>query len=108
LPEVGPDDPGPFSFGREERVRRILSQAGYSRIGLEAVDLTLDLAIGRGLESAVAGALDIGPVSRALEGQPPEAMEKVRDAIRTALAACQSGDSVPLGASVWIASAFNH
>jgi ubiquinone/menaquinone biosynthesis C-methylase UbiE len=108
LPEVGPEDPGPFSFAREERVRRILSQAGYSRISLEAVDLTLDLAIGRGLESAVAGALDIGPVSRALEGQPPEALAKVRDAIRTALAACQSGDAVPLGASVWIASAFNH
>jgi SAM-dependent methyltransferase len=108
LPEVGPEDPGPFSFGREERVRRVLSQAGYARISLEAVDLTLDLAIGRGLESAVAGALDIGPVSRALEGQPPEALAKVRDAIRTALAARQSGDAVPLGASVWIASAFNH
>jgi hypothetical protein len=89
-------------------VRRVLSQAGYARISLEAVDLTLDLAIGRGLESAVAGALDIGPVSRALEGQPPEALAKVRDAIRTALAARQSGDAVPLGASVWIASAFNH
>jgi ubiquinone/menaquinone biosynthesis C-methylase UbiE len=105
LPEVGPEDPGPFSFAREERVRRILSQAGYTPIGLDAVDLTLDLAVGRGLESAVAGALDIGPVGRALEGHPPEAVAKVRDAIRSALASCQKGDSVPLGASVWIATA---
>jgi ubiquinone/menaquinone biosynthesis C-methylase UbiE len=107
LPEVGPEDPGPFSFGREERVRRILSQAGYSLIGMDAVDLTLDLAVNRGLESAVTGALDIGPVSRALEGQPPEALAKVRDSIRTALACCQTGKSVPLGASVWIATASN-
>jgi len=107
LPEVGPEDPGPFSFGREERVRRILNQAGYSLIDMEPVDLTLDLAVGQGLESAVTGALDIGPVSRALEGQPPEALEKVRDAIRTALAGCQKGQSVPLGASIWIATAGN-
>jgi ubiquinone/menaquinone biosynthesis C-methylase UbiE len=107
LPEVGPEDPGPFSFAREERVRHILSQAGYALIGMDAVDLTLDLAVGRGLESAVAGALVIGPVSRALEGQPAEDFAKVRDAIRTALASCQKGDSVPLGASVWIATALS-
>jgi ubiquinone/menaquinone biosynthesis C-methylase UbiE len=105
LPEVGPEDPGPFSFARAERVQRILSQAGYALIRLDAVDLTLDLAIGRGLESAVASALNTGPVSRALEGQPPEALLKVRDAIRTALTSCQKGNSVPLGASVWIATA---
>jgi len=107
LPEVGPEDPGPFSFGREERVRRILSQAGYALIDMDPVDLTLDLAVGRGLESAVTGALEVGPVSRALEDQPPEVMAKVRDAIRAALAGCQKGQSVPLGASVWIATARN-
>jgi len=29
LPEVKPDDPGPFSFASEERVRGILGDAGY-------------------------------------------------------------------------------
>src|SRR5262245_13234849 len=47
LPEVGPEDPGPFSFGREERVRRILNQAGYSLIDMEPVDLTLQSLIKR-------------------------------------------------------------
>jgi SAM-dependent methyltransferase len=105
LPEVGPEDPGPFAFAREERVRRILSEAGFSSIAMEAVDLSLDLAVGRGLDTAVRGTLDIGPVSRALEGQPPEVLAKVESSIRTALSPFQKGETVPLGASVWIATA---
>jgi ubiquinone/menaquinone biosynthesis C-methylase UbiE len=108
LPEVGPEDPGPFSFAREARVRRILSEAGFSSIALEGIDLALDLAVGRGLDAAVAGALEIGPVSRALEGQPPEVMARVQNSIRTALASYQKGETVPLPASVWIATALSH
>ncbi len=32
LPQLGPEDPGPFSFASEQRVRRILGEAGFSRI----------------------------------------------------------------------------
>jgi len=107
LPEVGPEDPGPFAFAREERVRRILSEAGFSSIAMEAVDLSLDLAAGQGLDTAVRGTLDTGPVSRALEGQPPEVVAKVESSIRTALAAFKKDETVPLGASVWIATALS-
>jgi ubiquinone/menaquinone biosynthesis C-methylase UbiE len=107
LPEVGPEDPEPFSFAREERVRRILMEAGFSSIAMEAVDVSLDLAAGRGLESAVKGALDIGPVGRAVEGQPPEVLEKVEGSIRAALSPLGRGETVPLGASVWIVTALS-
>ena len=105
LPEVGAEEPGPFSFAREDRVRRILSEAGLSSIELEPVDLTLDLAVGRGLDGAVDGAVLIGPVSRALDGQPPDVVAEVRRSIREALATVQEGDTVSLGAAVWIATA---
>lgn len=105
LPEVGPEDPGPFSFAREERVKRILREAGFSSIALDPIDLTLDLAAGLGLDGAVNGALALGPVSRALEDQSPELRAAVAGSIRTALASVQKGKTVPLGASVWIASA---
>ena len=39
---------------------------------MEPCPLLLDAAIGRGLDGAVQGALEIGPVSRALDGQPAE------------------------------------
>jgi len=65
LPDVGPDNPGPISVASEERVRRILSEAGFSSITMEACDVTLDVAFGRGLEAAVSSALEVGPVIRA-------------------------------------------
>jgi ubiquinone/menaquinone biosynthesis C-methylase UbiE len=105
LPELGPEDPGPFAFASEQRVRSILSEAGSSSIVMEACDVSLDVAFGRGLEAAVSSALEVGPVSRALETQPPEIMATVANAIRTAYAPLANGASIPLGASVWIVTA---
>jgi ubiquinone/menaquinone biosynthesis C-methylase UbiE len=107
LPEVGPEDPGPFAFAREERVRRILGEAGFSSIALEPIDLSIDLANGRGLDAAVESALEIGPASRALEGQPAELRDAAARSIRAALAPFQQGDSVPLAAAIWIVTATN-
>ena len=72
LPELGPEDPGPFSFATEARTKRVLDAAGFSAIAMEPIDLFLDIAVGRGLDGAVEGALEIGPASRALANQPPE------------------------------------
>jgi hypothetical protein len=81
-------------------VRTILSDAGFSAIEIKPYNLSLDIAVGRGLEGAVKGTLEIGPVSRTLEGQTPEVIAAVANAIRTVLAPLVKGDSVPLGASV--------
>jgi SAM-dependent methyltransferase len=89
LPEMKPDDPGPFSFADEERVRRILTESGFTDIGLERVDLALDIAIGRGLEAAIETVLAIGPTSRALENQPKDKVEAATQSIRTVLASHQ-------------------
>src|SRR5208283_3179713 len=95
LPELGPEDPGPFSFAGEERVRRVLSEAGFAAIVMHPGDLFLDVAVGRGLDAAVEGALEIGPASRALEDQPPDMRSAAASAIRAALAPFQQGASVP-------------
>jgi ubiquinone/menaquinone biosynthesis C-methylase UbiE len=107
LPELGPEDPGPFSFASEARVNRILSEAGFSAIAMEPVDLLLDIAVGRGLDAAVQGALEIGPASRALEDQPPDVRSAAIDSIRAALASHLRDESVPLGAAIWIVTATN-
>jgi SAM-dependent methyltransferase len=105
LPQQGPEDPGPFSFASEARVRRILGEAGFTGIAMEPHDLALDVANGRGLDAAVQGALEIGPASRALEGQPPELRAAATNSIREALAAFAKGETVPLPASIWIVTA---
>jgi ubiquinone/menaquinone biosynthesis C-methylase UbiE len=105
LPQQGPEDPGPFAFASEERVRRILAKAGFTGIAMEPYPLSLDAAIGHGLDGAVQGSLEIGPVSRALEGQPDEIRAAVAQSIREALAPFAKGDTVLLPASIWIVTA---
>lgn len=105
LPQQGPDDPGPFAFASEARVRRILGEAGFTGIQMEPCPLSLDAAIGRGLDGAVQGALEIGPVSRALEGQPEHLRVAAANSIREALTPFAKGDAVLLPASVWIVTA---
>ena len=107
LPDVGPDDPGPFSFADEARVRRILGQAGFDAIALTPVDLELDIAAGRGFEAALATSLEIGAASRALEGQPDDLRAAAAAEIRAALTPHRRGDSLPLGAAIWIVEAIN-
>jgi ubiquinone/menaquinone biosynthesis C-methylase UbiE len=105
LPQLGPEDPGPFSFASEARVRRILSEAGFSRIEMERCDLSFDVATGRGLDAALETALEIGPASRALEGQTPDIRAAAANSIREALAPFAKGQAVPLPASIWIVTA---
>jgi SAM-dependent methyltransferase len=105
LPQQGPEDPGPFAFASEERVHRILGGAGFTGIAMEACPLSMDIAIGRGLEAAVQGALEIGPVSRALEGQPAELRAAATNSLREALAPLAKGDTVALPGSIWIVTA---
>jgi SAM-dependent methyltransferase len=107
LPETNPDDPGPFAFADDARVRRVLTAAGFADIVVTPQDLDLDIAIGRGLDAAVAGALSIGPTSRILDGQPEAVRAAAAADIRKALAERAHGDSVPLGAAIWIVTAVN-
>jgi ubiquinone/menaquinone biosynthesis C-methylase UbiE len=107
LPELGPEDPGPFSFASEERVRRVLSSAGFAEIALTPRDLALDIAVGRGLEAAVEQAIAIGPASRALREQPPDIVEAATGAVRAALAPHIKDGRAPLAAAIWIVSARN-
>ena len=72
---------------------------------MEPCNLALDVAIGRGLDAAVQGVLEIGPASRALEGHPAEVRAAAVTSIREALAPFASGEAVPLPASVWIVTA---
>jgi len=105
LPPQGREDPGPFAFASEERVHRILGEAGYKAIGMEPIALSFDIAIGRGLDAAVQAALQIGPGSRALDGHPPETRAAAAASVKEMLTPYVRGQSVPLSGSIWIVTA---
>jgi SAM-dependent methyltransferase len=105
LPPQGPEDPGPFAFASEQRVHRILSEAGFFGIAMEPCSLSLDIATGKGLDAAVDATLEIGPAHRAMEGQPPEVRAAAKASIRDALAPFANGQTVALGGSIWVVTA---
>ena len=105
MPQVGPEDPGPFAFASEARVKRILDVAGFSQVAMEPVDLALDIAIGGGLDAAVKSSLEIGPAARALTDHPPQTVAAAAQAIREALAPLAEGQTVPIDAAIWIVTA---
>ena len=85
LPQLGPEDPGPFAFASEQRVTRILGEAGFSGIAMERCDL---VARCRDRPRARCGGRSRNgnrPGSRALEGQPADVKAAAAGSIREAL-----------------------
>jgi len=107
LPETGPEDPGPFAFADDTRIRRILREAGFADIEVSAEDFELDIAGGQGLDAAVDAATTFGPTGRLLRDQPEEVRQAAAADIRAALAERVVGGRAPLGAAVWMVRARN-
>jgi SAM-dependent methyltransferase len=105
LPGLPPNAPDQFAFASREWVEHVLSEAGFRRIRLEEFDADLDVSAGRGLVSAVQSALEIGPASRAVEGQPPELRDLAELSIRKALVRYAKGQTVIMPVSLWIVTA---
>jgi SAM-dependent methyltransferase len=105
LPQVGPEDPGPFAFADETRVKRILTGAGFSGVTLTPHTLAFEISVGKGLDAAVESAIDFGPTARAIEGQPADVVAAVRASIREALTPFTRDGGVHLPAAIWIVTA---
>jgi hypothetical protein len=102
-PQMGPEDPGPFSFADLGRVRRILANAGFDRIQARPVDVPMEM--GKTLDEAILHLQEIGPVSRMLTDAEPAVREKVVSAIREAVRPYGATLPVTLGGAIWIVTA---
>jgi hypothetical protein len=101
-----PDAPGPFSFADEERLRTILSGAGFGAIDVQRFDAALSL--GATPRSAAESVVQIGPASRFVREVGVEHLPIILDAVEHALARLAAPDGhVSLNGSAWIVSATN-
>lgn len=107
LPAPGPDGPGLFSFASEDRVRRLLTDAGFCNVVMTPHQVEFDLAGGQGLEAATRAVLDFGPTLSAIEGQPADKRAAVAAAVRAALTPFVDGDTVRLSGEIWLVAADN-
>lgn len=114
IPDVPPPDPeapGPFSFGDQARIERILAAAGFTDIAVLPFDH--DIPFGHGntreaaLDDAVAMAFEVGPLSRALADQPQEIRARAAIAVRKAFAQRPGENSVMIDGAAWIVTALS-
>lgn len=111
LPTPAPDAPGPFAFGDADRVRHMLSTAGFIDIAITPFDspqvygeaATRDEAIGAALELA----LQVGPLARALADQPDVLRERAAAAVRAAFETRATDQAVTMDGAAWIVTARN-
>jgi SAM-dependent methyltransferase len=100
-PPPDPHAPGPFAFADPDRVRDILSAAGFTDIALTPHDEK----IGRNdLDTALALSLKIGPLGAVLR-ENPDRRDAVVGAVRDLLAAHDGPDGVTLDSATWIVTA---
>jgi SAM-dependent methyltransferase len=104
-PPPPPDAPGPFAFADADRVHAILTGAGFTDVGVNAVDETLTVGGTTDLDRAVRFLLDLGPTARVLREADPAVLPAVTAAIREALRPYHGPEGVRMTGAAWIATA---
>ena len=106
FPAPGPPDaPGMFALADPDRVRRILSEAGWSDVEVSGVEATIPVGGAGSVDDAV-DFLRTGSLGRTmLAGADDETAARAEASVRSALAPFAAGDGVYLGAAVWLVQA---
>jgi SAM-dependent methyltransferase len=102
-PPADPEAPGPMAFADPDRVRRILTAAGFDAINLEALEL--NLSFGADVRSTAQKLVQLGPAARLLGNEPDDVKARVEDELREAIAGYQTDSGVKIGGATWIVTA---
>lgn len=98
---VDPLAPGPFAFADADRVRTILTEAGFTAIDIRPHDTQIG---GGDVEQALQLAFRVGPLGAALREDPSRA-GVIADAVRRVLEDHLTPQGVLMPAAVWIVTA---
>ena len=101
-PAPGPEEPGQFAFADPDRVRRILTAAGFHNVTPTGHDP--DMRLGDAKQAADMSS-QIGPIARALMGAPESLRTAVLEALATAYRRFDGPDGVTLPGANWIVAA---
>jgi SAM-dependent methyltransferase len=97
-PAPPPDAPGPFALADPERVRAILSSAGFATVEFEAVESGMWF----GADADDAQRFIVGLVGWMLEGLDDTGRHRALDDLRATVDAHTTPDGVVFGSAAWI------
>lgn len=97
-----PDAPGPFAFADPERVRRILSRAGFVEV---EPDRVIEKVGGGTRNETARMLLALGPLSSILEEIDQRTRDAILEDIRTAVNSFEASGRVWIDAAAWLVTA---
>jgi SAM-dependent methyltransferase len=106
LPPQEPTDPhapGPFAFADPERVKSILTRAGFRDVHTERLDTTMNM--GADTDHAAKEALLVGPLARAATGLPDDEREKIHAIVMKRMEEFLTPAGVTPPAACWLVGA---
>ena len=98
-----PDAPGPLAFANPDRVRHILSEAGFVDIDLKPLVTLLPLEAD--VPGAVQKLLQLGPATRLLSHVSEDIKARVANDLVDVISKFQTDSGVMVGSASWIISA---
>jgi SAM-dependent methyltransferase len=104
-PQSDPLAPGPFAFADPDRIRGILTSAGYSAINIARHGTSMRISDPGQAEQAAHFAVESGPVGRAMAGADPGARAAAVQAILAEFRRLEGPGGITLAGSVWLVSA---
>ena len=114
MPPTAPPDPeapGPFSFSDRERVKRVLTAAGFTDIAITPFNASVPFGEGAtrdaAIDDAVRMAVEAGPLSRVIANQPDDIRARASAAVRAAFCGRPGERSVMIDGATWIVTARN-
>jgi SAM-dependent methyltransferase len=103
LPEPPAGAPGPFGLADEGHVRRVLGDAGFSGLALEAIDEPIQF--GTDAEDAWSFVRNIGIVHGLTQDLDDATKQQALDHLRAVVVAHETDEGVLLGTSAWLITA---
>jgi SAM-dependent methyltransferase len=103
-PPPAPGTPGPFAFGDRTRVEALLGRAGFRDVGFASFTPKVLVAGGEDLDASVEFVLQLGALSAVLE-ESPDAVARVRAAVRQALEPYAGADGIMMESAAWVVTA---
>ncbi|MFI5394146.1 MAG: class I SAM-dependent methyltransferase [Candidatus Binatia bacterium] len=104
-PLPAPDAPGPFAFADVDRVRAILTRAGFTVLNIEALNESLSVGGGRDLDDTASFLVHIGPLGRLLRDAEDDVRARVAESVRDAIAPFATPQGVRMPSAAWVVTA---
>jgi SAM-dependent methyltransferase len=101
-PLPAPDAPGPFAFADADRVRDILSGAGFTALNIEALNEPLSVGGGQNLDETANFLVHIGPLGRLLRDAEDDVRARVAESVRDAIAPFATPEGVRMPSAAWL------